>query len=260
MASETFEFKQFTIEQDQCAMKVSTDGVLLGAWTDISDIKTVLDIGTGTGLIALMLAQKLNTHPTASMDGNNPTFMIDAIEIESTAAKQASENMAKSPWGDQIHVHACSLQSYLDVCQTTYDLIVSNPPFFENAMWSPSLERTMARHADILTTTDLLDTMEPLLNDGGRLCVIYPTKIADYFQREGERRGYLCTRKLAVKPKPNTPAKRVMLELMKPMPHTDRTADSAGDTREGETMVLEHSRHIYSSTFIDMTRDFYLSF
>ena len=128
MGGNQFRFKQFTILQDRCAMKVGTDGTLLGAWVDLSGAEKILDIGTGTGLIALMLAQR-----SPQGLGILSPVNIDAVEIDLNSSIQARENVERSPWSNRVKVENYSIQKYTDICQKRYDLIVSNPPFFENA-------------------------------------------------------------------------------------------------------------------------------
>ena len=129
MPNDYFKFKQFTIHQDKCAMKVGTDGVLLGAWAECANAKGILDIGTGTGLIALMIAQRSNAK-------------IDAVEIDETASKQAKENIKKSLWNDRIEILNISFQDFSKSTNEKYDLIVSNPPYFQNSLYAPDEKRT----------------------------------------------------------------------------------------------------------------------
>ena len=141
MSNTYFNFKQFSVKQDKCAMKIGTDGVLLGAWTDVGSASTILDIGTGTGLLALMLAQR------------SPAYIF-AIECEYGAIQQAGENFTKSKWKDRLTLFSLSLQEHL-LSGKQYDLVVSNPPFFENSLKSPMESRNFARHTVSLTSEDL---------------------------------------------------------------------------------------------------------
>ena len=172
MPNDFFSFKQFTIHQDRCAMKVGTDGVLLGVLSPIdagyvlssekenSEYK-ILDIGTGTGLVAIMLAQR--TEGKAK---------ISAVEIDAEAALQARENASNTPW--QIDVYNKSIQDFAHECQEKFDLIVSNPPFFINSLKAPDKSRNTARHTDELSFKDLVDSAEKLLAENGRFTVIIP--------------------------------------------------------------------------------------
>ncbi|MEE0972800.1 MAG: methyltransferase, partial [Paludibacteraceae bacterium] len=159
MRNSFFRFKQFTVYQDRCAMKVGTDGVLLGVLADVSKATRILDIGTGTGLIALMLAQR-------QKDAH-----VDAIEIDEQAAQQAQENIAQSPFC-YIHVHTTALQAYNST--QPYDLIVSNPPYFVDSLKAPNAARNLARHTDSLSFADLLQGAERLLHNDGCFWVILP--------------------------------------------------------------------------------------
>ena len=174
MKEGSFQFKQFTIQQDRCAMKVGTDGVLLGAWANIShyaaDTKckyTILDIGAGTGIISLMLAQRA---AEAGID-----FQIDAVEIDQDAAQQATENSNDSPWAKHISVFPLSLQEFEQQTDKTYHLIVSNPPFYNATLKPQDNGRAVARHKDALPITDIAHFASKRLAENGRLSIIYPT-------------------------------------------------------------------------------------
>src|SRR5574344_678530 len=144
-------------------MKVGTDGVLLGAWWNIEHANRLLDIGTGTGLLAMMAAQR------------NVQVQIDALEIDLSAAQQAKENIAASPFASRIHVHAVSAQQFCENCQQKYDVIVCNPPYFTASLKCPNRERTLARHSDTLSIDDLLAVCTDLLATKGTLNLILPT-------------------------------------------------------------------------------------
>ena len=236
MSNPYFRFKQFTVFHDRCAMKVGTDGTLLGAWTDITGVQSILDIGTGTGLVALMLAQRSQAH-------------IDAVEIDAEACIQAQENVARSPWRDRIQVYQGSVQDYATTCSKRYDLIVSNPPFFDNASKASQKARTVARHSDSLRQLDLLQVTEKLLCENGRLVVIYPTDAAQLFQEKAESFGFFCQRKLSVKPTLASQTKRIILELGKyQLPSQENI------------LTIEASRRVYTPEFISLIKDFYLKY
>ncbi|MFT3908070.1 MAG: methyltransferase [Ferruginibacter sp.] len=171
MPNNYFSFKQFTIHQDQCAMKVCTDACVLGAWAAGKfekniHTKNVLDIGTGTGLLSLMLAQKINA-------------AIDAIEIDRAAAKQAKENVLLSPWQDKIDIINVSLQQF----DTTkkYDLIISNPPFFEDDLKSPDDDKNAAKHDSTLKLDELVVFIKNKLNENASAVVLIPFQRTNYF-------------------------------------------------------------------------------
>ena len=236
MGGNQFRFKQFTILQDRCAMKVGTDGTLLGAWVDISGAEKILDIGTGTGLIALMLAQRSLAE-------------IDAVEIDTDSSIQARENIELSPWSDRIKVKNYSIQKYADICQKRYDLIVSNPPFFENASKAAKKARTVARHTDFLSQADLLQAAVQLLSETGIFAVIYPVEQAENFQTKAEYFGLFCQRKLYVKPMAEIPTKRILMELSKnQLPYQENT------------LIIEVKQYVYTAEFITLIKDFYLKY
>lgn len=160
-----FQFKQFRIEQEQAAMKVGIDGVLLGAWTSVNDCRQMLDVGTGTGLIALMVAQRSAAHVTA-------------VEIEKKAAEEAARNVQASPWASRLDVKHCSLQRFVASGPQQFDRIISNPPYFTNGSKAASAERTLARHADSLPFAELLDASGKMLSLNGRLSLILPVEPA----------------------------------------------------------------------------------
>ncbi|MEQ8469446.1 tRNA1(Val) (adenine(37)-N6)-methyltransferase [Coleofasciculus sp. E1-EBD-02] len=236
MSNPYFRFKQFTVFHDRCAMKVGTDGTLLGAWTDITGVQSILDIGTGTGLVALMLAQRSRAY-------------IDAVEIDPEACIQARENVEKSPWRDRIQVYLSSVQDYATTCSKRYDLIVSNPPFFDNASKASHKARTVARHSDSLKQLDLLQVAEQLLGENGRLAVIYPTESAQIFQEKAQAFGFYCHRKLSVKPTLASPTKRIVLELGKHQL-----------TSQEKVLAIEATRRVYTPEFISLIKDFYLKY
>lgn len=236
MPNPYFRFKQFTVFHDRCAMKVGTDGVLLGAWANITSAEAILDIGTGTGLVALMLAQR------------SPA-LIDAVEIDAAAWSQARENVLRSPWSDRIQVYHSSLQDYVVSCPRRYDLIVSNPPFFAKAYKAAELSRTLARHSDFLQPLDLLQGAQKLLTEQGKLVLIYPTEEAEIFVEKAELLGFYLQQKLSVKPKSKGVIKRILLELGQQKQPVQETQ-----------IALESARHIYTPEFIDLIKDFYLKY
>ncbi|MDJ0555213.1 MAG: methyltransferase [Microcoleaceae cyanobacterium MO_207.B10] len=243
MGGNKFRFKQFTIQQDKCAMKVGTDGTLLGAWVDISRAEKILDIGTGTGLIALMLAQRSLQDKALSLAD------IDAVEIDVNSSIQARENVERSPWENRIKVENYSIQEYVSFCQKRYDLIVSNPPFFENASKAANQARTVARHTDFLSQADLLQAAIQLLSETGKLAVIYPLEQAEKIQAKAEYLGLFCQRKLYVKPMPEIPTKRILMELGK-----------SQLTCQENTLTIESKQYVYTPEFINLIKDFYLKY
>ena len=160
MPNPYFCFKQFTIHHDRCAMKVGTDGILLGAWADIGGALRVLDIGTGSGLIALMLAQRIKA-------ANKFAPLIDAVEVDFSAGEQATENVRNSPWSESIRVHRSTIHSYAAPCPHRYNLIISNPPFFSSKLATEDQPRSVARHTQELTPEALAEIADQLLLEEG---------------------------------------------------------------------------------------------
>ncbi|WP_298030809.1 methyltransferase domain-containing protein [uncultured Alistipes sp.] len=208
-----FRFKQFVIRQERCPMKVGTDGVLLGAWAGVrpSDVR-MLDIGTGTGLIALMLAQRTEgICDSAAGEGELPGGVrVTGVDVEDVA--QARENADASPWGGRVAFVQCPVQEFAP--PQRFDLIVSNPPFFVDSLICPDAGRTTARHAVRLPFVELRDAVVRLLADGGRFAVILPTDEAARFI--GVCRGHLLLiRRTDVRTTPRHPVKRVLMEFVR---------------------------------------------
>jgi tRNA1Val (adenine37-N6)-methyltransferase len=234
MANPFFKFKRFTVFHDKCAMKVGTDGVLLGAWTKTGDARRILDVGTGTGLIALMLAQKTNAP-------------IDAIDIDESACRQAYENVAASPFSGQIRIiHS----SFVDFQPTEkYDLIVSNPPYFSQSLKSPDDKRTIARHDGHLLLHDLIAGGKKLLSESGRIALVLPV------EQDRKLTGILTQNQLYrirqtnLIPVANGKIKRILIELSS-TPDPDYAP---------EYLAIEIERHKYTKEYEELTRDFYLN-
>jgi tRNA1Val (adenine37-N6)-methyltransferase len=239
MANNYFKFKQFTIYQDGSAMKVGTDGVLLGAWADVVDAKRVLDIGTGTGLIAIMLAQRTTND-----------VVVDAVEIDPSAYQQAVDNFRDCPWSSKLTVENISFQDFCADKSEVYDIIVSNPPYFMNGLNAKGEARTQARNADSLPFEEFLSGSRKLLSPEGRLSVILPIEEGEYFERLARLEGFSLARKISVLPNPGKPAKRYLLEFSM----QDAIAEYA------ELTVENGQRHVYSPEYIELTKEFYLKF
>ncbi len=233
MSQSFFRFKQFTVHQDACAMKVGTDGVLLGVLANVASAQNLLDIGTGTGLIALMLAQR------------NPSMQIDAIEIDAAAAQQAQRNIAQSPW-PHIQVHCTALQTYQPTMR--YQLIVSNPPYFVNSLKNPNAERTTARHTDSLSFQDLLLGVDRLLLPTGQFWVILPhNEQANFCYLAQEKRLY-AQQFIHIHSRANKPPKRIVMAF-------GRTQSIV---KEEHLIIEEEQRHHYTDDFAQLTAPFYL--
>lgn len=200
MSNNYFRFKQFVIKQESAAMKVGTDGVLLGAWADVVNVNSVLDIGTGSGVIALMIAQRCKAQ-------------IQAVEIDHESALQAKYNFDNSPWSNRLSVETSSLQEFQIQHSTKYDLIVSNPPYFNKSLKSPSAGRTLTRHTDELPHTDLLEGVSKLLKPDGRFCAIFPFTEGSLFIDKAVNYGLFCNKKLFIQTKPTKPVIRILTEF-----------------------------------------------
>ena len=197
----TFHFKQFSVAQQSAAMKVNTDGVLLGAWAEATHACRILDVGAGTGVIALMLAQR------------NAAAYIDAVEIDACSAQQAKENVQNSPWPRRITVYGQSFQSFAAQSAACYDLVISNPPYFANALLPPSETRKRARHAGELPHEELLSGAKRILRPQGALCVILPFSEGMMFMERAAAQQLFCTRRTTVFSKTGKPPKRLLLHF-----------------------------------------------
>lgn len=237
MSSQEFVFKQFTILQDKCAMKVGTDAVLLGSWVNTSHTKNILDIGTGTGIITLMLAQKSDA-------------IIDAIDIDANACMQALQNASNCRWKDRIHIHHISLQQFASSSNHKYDLIVSNPPYFVDSSKALEESRTNARHTDQLPFDDLLNGVLNLLSPDGKFYVILPTKESQVFREMAEKQNLFLTKLTRVITRTDKPEKR---QLMK-FEYTKK------EVEEDAIIIEKEGRHCYTDEYIELTKDYYLGF
>ena len=233
MPNPFFSFKQFTIRHDRCAMKVGTDGVLLGAWTDIRHSRRILDIGTGTGLISLMLAQR------------QADATITAIDIDAEAVSQAQENIQDSPWKERITAVLQDLKTYRP--QELFDTIVSNPPYFIDSLKCPDSQRKTARHTDTLDMHTLLYQTSLLLTPEGRFSIVLPAEQTNTLIEAAGRVGLYPSRHTAVITRPGLAPKRTLMELTRQK-----------EAFQTEELVIELERHVYSEAYIALTKDFYL--
>lgn len=236
MPAPFFRFKQFTVWHNQCAMKVGTDGVLLGAWAPVdTTIKRILDIGCGSGLVALMLAQRC------------PDARITAIDIDQGAYHQSVYNFEQSPWSNRLTALHSSLQEF-NFHGQRFDLVVSNPPWFSNSLRNPGLSRATARHDDTLPLETLLKQADKLVNETGSIVVILPVSDSQKCVKLAERFGFYCNSSVVIIPKPGAEPKRVLLAF-------NRTEKQA----VVQELVLEtQNRGEYTPDFAALVRDFYL--
>lgn len=236
MSNPYFQFKQFTVFHDKCAMKVGTDGVLLGAWTSVEKAADVLDVGTGTGLIALMVAQR------------NPLAKVVAIDVDESAVEQARENIENSPFSDRIAVELFDFRQFVQKSSERYDLIISNPPYFSDSLLPPDKKRASARHSVSLTLEDLLSSAKGCLKNDGCLSLILPCDKGDELNYLCGKHAFYMKRKTIVYPLPDSEPKRLLTEL------TMQQADHI----EISSLIIENSRHQYSKDFIELVSGFYL--
>ncbi|PZD77715.1 tRNA1(Val) (adenine(37)-N6)-methyltransferase [Mesonia sp. K7] len=235
--SKPFQFKQFTVQQDKCAMKIGTDGVLLGAWTSIPKTTySILDIGAGTGVIALMLAQRSGAE------------IIDAIEIEEDAYEQCVENFETSDWNDRLFCYHASLDEFAEEIEDKYDLIVSNPPFYEDAFPSANDRRDQARFTKALPFQELLKHTSQLLSENGVFCTIIPSQHYDTFLAFAKAEKLNLKRVTFVKGNENSPIKRCLLQF----------GFTSVETIEKDKLIIETERHHYTEAYKNLVKDFYL--
>lgn len=231
-----FRFRQFSVSDEKCAMKVNTDAVLLGAWVDIAGAESILDIGTGSGIIALMLAQRSDA-------------TINAIDIDKNSYEQAKDNFQNSAWSNRLNAIHKSLQEYVENSFEKYDLIVSNPPFFSNSLKSPSHSKTFSKHDDKLMHKELLAGVQKLLNSGGRFCVILPYSEISRFKEQALVENLYCLKQINIITKRGKKIHRTILELIQ-----IRTGDFAESI-----LTIRNTDNSFTKAYIDMTKDFYLN-
>jgi len=236
-----FKFKQFTICQDQCAMKIGTDGVLLGAWSSIAHKPfSILDIGAGTGIIALMLAQRSNAEN------------IEAIEIDNNAYEQCTENFEDSPWADRLFCYHAGLDEFTDEfaseeAEDKYDLIVSNPPFYSESVTSGDASRDMARQNQSLPFEELISSVAQLLSTDGTFSVIIPFHEEENFIQIAAKHSLFPKQITRVKGNATSEIKRSLLEF-----------NFYKATSTINELVIEKERHQYTDAYKNLTKDFYL--
>lgn len=257
--SNAFRFKQFAVTQERAAMKVGTDGVLLGAWVSLEGaLRRVLDVGTGTGVIALMLAQRTATEAEPPV--------IDAVEVDSEAAREAEANFAASPWATRLRAYDAAIQSYTtDYGEAKYDLIVSNPPYFmagtdfrrgfdrSAVATQPTAARVAARHAEALPYDELIDAVSGVLEgENGRFAAIFPYREAGIFVAKAAARGLYAHRMLEVRGTLHKPVKRMAIEFSFRRPKPEAIVR--------EELCIEDGEGHFTEVYRSLTKDFYLRF
>jgi len=234
--STPFSFKEFIIQQDRCAMKIGTDGVLLGAWASIAHNPfSILDVGTGTGILSLMLAQRSHAET------------IEAIEIDDAAFEQAAENFENSPWGDRLFCYHAGFNEFVEEIDDEYDLIISNPPFYTENYKTENKQRDLARFSDALPFEHLLHGIAKLLSENGIASFIIPFTEEATFITIAEKTGLFPNRITRVKGTPITEIKRSLMSFS----FTKTNIDTS-------ELIIETSRHQYTEDYINLTKNFYL--
>ena len=234
--SKPFRFKQFSVSQEHCAMKIGTDAVLLGAWTDLdSQPYSILDIGTGTGVLALMLAQRSRAE------------LIDAIEIDDAAYEQCVGNFETSDWGDRLFCYHASLDEFTEEIEDQYDLIISNPPFYTDTFKTENEERNKARFEDAMPFIELLKSVSKLLSPTGHFNVVIPFSEENSFIELAAKEGLHPSRILHVRGQKSSPIKRSLICFM-----------FETQTIETQELTIEIARHQYTKEYTNLTKDFYL--
>ena len=231
-----FQFKQFSVAQDRCEMKVGTDAVLLGAWSALDHMpNTILDIGSGTGILALIMAQRSTAE------------LIDALEIDADAYEQCVHNFETSDWGDRLFCYHASLDEFVGEIEDTYDLIISNPPFYTDHFKSRNEARNKARFEDALPFEELLTSVSKLLSVTGQLNVIIPFSEEINFISLAKNVDLYPIRILRVRGLEESPVKRSLISFT-----------FQENKIEVSELTIEITRHHYTNDYINLTKDFYL--
>jgi len=231
-----FHFKKFSVNQGKCGMKIGTDGVLLGAWATIKHQPfSILDIGAGTGILSLMLAQRSYAE------------IIDAIEIDASAYEQCVDNFENSDWGDRLFCYHASLKEFVDEIEGQYDLIISNPPFYSESFKTENNQRDLARFQDALPFEELIESASKLLAAKGIFCVVIPFSEEDKLTNIVSKHQLYPNKILHIKGNPYSAIKRSLIEFS-----FTKTAITT------ETLIIENQRHDYTQEYIALTKDFYL--
>jgi tRNA1Val (adenine37-N6)-methyltransferase len=236
-ATDVFYFKQFSIRDDRSTMKVGTDAVLLGIAADVAGAKSILEVGTGSGVIAMILAQRSDA-------------LIDAIDVDQDSVRQARENVASSPWPEQINIIHSSLQEFTPSNKRKYDLVISNPPFFSGSYKSHQKKRNIARHNEQLTFDELIENADKLLHEAGNLWVILPVKESLQFIDIAEYKGFYVQYILKIIPKAGKDYNRLILRLNRE--ETDNIAI--------KTLTHWQEDGKWTPEYIKFTREFYIDF
>jgi len=236
MSDLPFKFKEFTLHQDKCAMKIGTDSVLLGAWTSVEKKPySILDIGAGTGVLALMMAQRSFAE------------LIDSIEIDDNAYEQCVENFEQSPWSDRLFCYHASLEEFVAEIEEQYDLIISNPPFYNDTFKSENEQRDLARFTDAMPFRHLIESVSKLLSEDGLFSVVIPFSEEKDFIVLASKEHLFPSRILHVKGSPTSEIKRSLIEFS--------FQEMEAEVSE---LIIETARHHYTEAYVNLTKYFYL--
>lgn len=230
-----FQFKQFSVEDNKSTMKVGTDAVLLGAWTNVQNAKNILEIGTGSGVISIMLAQRSEVK-------------IEAIDIDKNSVDQASDNFKISPWDKHLSAKHFSLKKFMIENKNRYDLIVSNPPFFIDSLKSPNKNKTLSKHTDELSYSDLIQGLIHFLSPQGRACIILPYNESKSFINLARIENLYLNKQLLIKPKKDKVANRVLMEI----------SFKKASLNENE-IYLRELDNSFSDDYKNLSKDYYLN-
>ena len=233
----TFQLKQFNIIQEKTPMKVGTDAMILGSWTDVQNAESILDIGTGTGILALMLAQR------------SEAFTIDAIEIDPNAYEEAVENFENSPWGDRLFCYHASLQEFAEEMDEPYDLIICNPPYFQPNKITSFTGRKTARETHLLNHLTLLKNTKKLLSSNGTCAFSLPFESEKFFVELATQMGFILQRILRMKDTENVEFVRSFLQF-----------GFEEKTRQEDILVLKNDDKTYSEAYQKLTKEFHTIF
>ncbi|WP_207435636.1 methyltransferase [Sabulibacter ruber] len=237
MANDYFQFKQFLIRQDRCAMKVCTDSCVLGAYAQVAGAKRILDIGAGTGLLSLMVAQRA------------PEAHIEAVEIDPAAAAQAQENICLSPWADRVRLFPMSLQEFAQINPGQFDIIISNPPFFQASLKSSDAVKNQAKHTETLSFTEVISFSARFLSSEGKLHILLPPHEARVFEQEAHANGFYTNNILWLEA---TPGGKLL--------RTIHTYSRLRSTMSESTLAVREKDHTYTQAFRELLKDYYLIF
>ncbi len=238
-----FKFKHFSVSHHRSSMKVGVDGVLIGSWADVEDVKTILDVGSGCGLIALMMAQRC------------PIAKVTGIEIDPDSVEEASENVNNSEWADRIKIILGNFPEDINLAEYgKFDLIVSNPPYFDSGVTDIATRRERARHQGGLSPSALLQASKLLLTPKGKIAMVVPAEISSALEKEAESLGFSLMKKCLVRGHEDAPYKRSLLQWRR----VDDTAEKEDDITE--YLTLETSQNIPTEEYRKLCKDFYLKF